>query len=123
MTWKKGESGYTGGKKPHKALTHALIMRVTDDPKQAHRVARKLWMMAEDGDINAAKLIFERLEGKADQNLSIEHSGSVEHNHNLTTEERRERVKELMAKTLIATDVVDVEATPVPRRRLIVEGE
>jgi len=42
-------------------------MEVTIEPRKARRIARKLLQMAEDGDIRAAQLIFERLEGKAPQ--------------------------------------------------------
>ena len=98
-------------------LTRALKMELAADPKRARRVADKLFTMAEEGDINAAKLIFERLEGKADQHVNMNHSGEVTHSY--TPSERRERIRELIAGQVVdaVEDAQVVSTDPVTSRR------
>ena len=92
----KDKPVYRGGKKPMVKLTHALRIRLTEDPSKANRIAEKLIEMALDGNLEAIKLIFDRLEGKAPQSVKMEHSGTVDHKHNLTADERRDRIRELI---------------------------
>lgn len=99
MPWKKGESGNPGGRPKHaKLLTDAIRMELARDPKRARRIAVQLLDMAEDGDVNAAKLVFERLEGKPDQQIdqSVTIDGTVR--HEISRDERERRVAELMGK-------------------------
>lgn len=78
-----------------KLLTDALRMEVTIEPRKARRIARKLLQMAEDGDIRAAQLIFERLEGKAPQ-APEEYTEAV-----VTIDERVSRILELQSRVQI----------------------
>lgn len=78
-----------------KLLTDALRMEVTIEPRKARRIARKLLQMAEEGDIRAAQLIFERLEGKAPQ-APEEYTEAV-----VTIDERVNRILELQSRVQI----------------------
>lgn len=101
MAWKKGASGYVLGHKHHKALSTALLIRMKADPQQASRIVKKLFSMAEAGDINAIKLLFERLEGKPDQSIDHNVSGSIDHEHALTKDERQDRIRELLCQPAV----------------------
>jgi proline racemase len=97
--WQKGQSGNPGGKpRSHPAdrvLTDALRIEVMSEPRKARRIARKLLQMAEDGDIRAATLIFERLEGKA-PNAPEEIAEAP-----VTIEERVGRILELQSRVVV----------------------
>lgn len=62
-----------------KPWSDALRKEVAQDPELLRRIARKTCAMAEDGDLAAIQEIGNRLDGKAAQDLSVEHSGSIEH--------------------------------------------
>ena len=100
MAWQKGQSGNPSGEN-YRHLTRALKVRLAADPGIANRIANKLLSMAEGGDIQATKLLFERLEGKAgqtiEQNVNITHGGSI----NITAEERKSRIRELLGSKVI----------------------
>jgi hypothetical protein len=101
VTWKKGESGYILGDKPHAALRTALVMRMKADPQQAGRIVKKLLAMAEAGDINAMKLLFERLEGKSGQSIDMNVSASVDHKHVPSIDERKDRIRKLLGQPTV----------------------
>ena len=101
MAWKKGESGYVLGHKHHKALSTALLIRMKADPQQASRIVKKLFSMAEAGDINAIKLLFERLEGKPGQSIDMNVSASVDHKHVPSIDERKDRIRELLGQPTV----------------------
>ena len=107
MPFKKGQSGNPGGSRLYKALSNALIMELKRNPHRANTVANKLITMAEEGDIQAHKLLFDRLEGKAEQSIDVTHSGQVE--HNLTVEQRRARVRELLASDIVDAEILRVD--------------
>jgi hypothetical protein len=101
VAWQKGQSGYTLGTKHNLALKTALVMALKRDPQQAGRIAKKLFSMAEAGDINAMKLLFERLEGKPGQAIDHNVSGSIDHEHALTKDERQDRIRELLCQPAV----------------------
>lgn len=87
MPFQKGKaanpSGYNGqGWKRRTVLTQAVVremMRPAIDPdgectdyRRANAVARKLVDMAQEGNMQAMALVWERLEGKLDQRLSVD---------------------------------------------------
>lgn len=82
--WAKGISGNPGGRPKHTVLTDALRRAVKqpceDDEdlplprgkaKVADRIARQMCNAAANGDVNAARLIWDRLEGKPRQETDI----------------------------------------------------
>lgn len=91
MTFEKGKSGNPGGKRKEKLFTDALrteLMHAHDEdykiPQGATNlqvVARKLVEAGASGNAMAIKEIADRIEGKSDANVSVEHSGSVTHEH------------------------------------------
>ena len=67
MTWKKGESGNKNGRpKAGHTLTDALAELV--DRKQ---LAAKLWALADAGDTNALKYIYDRIEGRPGERITF----------------------------------------------------
>lgn len=98
-----GASGNPTGKSKTKWLTDALRMNLAADPARAKKIADKIITMAEEGDLQAANLIFDRLEGKPVQSIEIDATVS-----NLTSEERMQRILELQGR------IVDVMVEPDP---------
>jgi len=63
--WKKGESGNpTGRRKGSVSLAAALQRLLTKEPDKLESVARTLVDAAIAGDVSAARLLFERLDGQ-----------------------------------------------------------
>ena len=81
MTWKKGQSGNPAGRTTDKALTEALRIELREAGKdgltRSRRVVRKLLQVAEEGNVTAIQLVFDRLEGKAPQSIDMHHSGEL----------------------------------------------
>lgn len=81
MTWQKGQSGNPAGRTTDKALTAALRIELREAGKdgltRSRRVVRKLLKVAEEGNVTAIQLVFDRLEGKAPQAIAMTHSGEV----------------------------------------------
>ena len=71
--WKPGESGNPGGRPKTKPLTDA-VRAVLREPEKAAKLARTLYNQASKGNIPAARLIWEYLEGKPQENISIDGS-------------------------------------------------
>ena len=69
----RGNKGNTNEKA--KALKAVLLETITE--KDIRDIAKKLAKKAKAGDTTAAKEIFDRLWGRAKQELDIEHSGSI----------------------------------------------
>lgn len=73
--WQRGISGNPRGRpRKGRTLTEALEKYADDreaagDPAR-ERLACTIWTMALDGDLNATKLLFERVEGRAVQPIA-----------------------------------------------------
>lgn len=67
----KGVSGNPTGKRKLKWLTDALHLELSQDPKRARTIALKIIELAEEGDLQAANIIFDRLEGKPTQQVEV----------------------------------------------------
>lgn len=96
----KGVSGNPTGQSRFKVLSDALRMEFVQDPKRARRIADKLITLAEEGDLQATALIFDRLEGRAVQSIEIDQS--VTHR---TPEEVDRRIQELTSRLGLVIDV------------------
>lgn len=109
--FKKGQSGNPGGREKTKWLTQALRMELAQNPKRARTIADKIITMAEEGDLQAASLIFDRLEGKAVQQVQVEATVTA-----LTSEQRLQRLAELQNRISSVIDVtpVEVDVAPIP---------
>lgn len=91
MVFKPGQSGNPTGKPKQKLFSDALrveVLHAHDEhyviPKGATNlqvIARKLVEQAKEGNTAATKEIADRIEGKPDANVNIDHSGSIAHEH------------------------------------------
>ncbi len=79
--WPKGVSGNPGGRPKSKALSHAYRDRleqvVPGDPEErtyAEKIAEVLAGLALKGNVEAARELANRAEGKAPQSIAISHS-------------------------------------------------
>ena len=79
--WPKGVSGNPGGRPKSKALSHAYRDRleqvVTGDPEErtyAEKIAEVLAGLALKGNVEAARELANRAEGKAPQSIAMSHS-------------------------------------------------
>jgi hypothetical protein len=110
--WKPGVSGNIGGKSKTAWLTSALKMELSQNPKRARTIANKIIELAEEGDLAAANIIFDRTEGKPTQAIEVNTTVT-----NLSADERRTRVLELQTKLInaSASEPEDVEFEEVPR--------
>lgn len=95
MTWRPGQSGNPSGKPSYKPLTDAIRMELKADPKRARRIARMLLEKAEAGDLQAASVVMDRLEGKPAQSIDIKDDRAL-----IDASERWARVSELMGKVI-----------------------
>jgi hypothetical protein len=105
--WKPGVSGNKSGKSKTKLLTDALRMELVQNPGQARNIARKILALAEEGDLTAANIVFDRLEGKPTQAIEIDQTIT-----NLTPEEIDQRIRELTARLGMIVDVTPQEVRP-----------
>jgi hypothetical protein len=87
-------------------LTEALIMELIQDPKRARRIARRLLQQAEEGIPQAQSLVFDRVEGKAIQQIEMGQAGDF-----MDGNERVKRILELQDKALIE-NAVEVPLLP-----------
>lgn len=72
--WKKGESGNPNGRRSaYSDLIKEYSFLKVDDVERRERVVSKLFQLAERGDLNAIKLIVERLEGRAREFKEVTH--------------------------------------------------
>jgi hypothetical protein len=89
--WKKGQSGNPSGKRKGTVSLAATISRNLT-PKTANAIVKKLFTMAKAGDIQAIKLVLERIDGKPVERheLSGPAGGPVDFTINLTGKELQE---------------------------------
>lgn len=104
-TWVPGRSGNPSGKSKTKLLTDALRIELIQNPNQARKIAKVIIEKAEEGDLAAANIIFDRLEGKPTQAIEIDQTVT-----NMPREEIDRRIQELTARLGM---VIDVQAEEV----------
>lgn len=93
--WIKGVSGNPSGKRALKLLTDRVRMELTQNPHRVTKIAESIIAKAEDGDLAAATMIWDRLEGKPLQTMEINQTTV-----SLTPAERQQRVIELQARLI-----------------------
>jgi hypothetical protein len=106
-SWKPGQSGNPMGRAKHKPFTDALRVELAaagEDGRKLRQIAAKVIELAEEGDLEAVKLIWDRLEGRPMQQVDI--TATVEQ---IPPKERLQRILELQGK------VVDVTPVSVPQ--------
>jgi len=109
--WKPGVSGNPSGKSRMKLLSDDLRRMLTQSPTRVRAITEKLVTMAEEGDLTAIQMVFDRLEGKPHQSIEIDQTFT-----NLTREQRFSRLLELQAK--LVSDAKVPAAVPVPVKHL-----
>jgi hypothetical protein len=67
----KGASGNPSGKGSMKLLTDQLRAELVQHPEKARNIARKLIELAEGGDLQAATIVMDRIEGKPTQQIDV----------------------------------------------------
>lgn len=72
--FKPGTSGNPSGKGKLKPLTDRLKMTLAAHPERAQNIAEALISEAEKGNLQAAAMIFDRIEGRPTQTLEIQDS-------------------------------------------------
>jgi hypothetical protein len=108
---KSGRSPNPSGKSKLAWLTDALKRNLAQDPARAARIAEKLLTMCEEGEMDAIKVVLERVEGKVAQAIDVSTTTI-----NLTPEERKQRVIELQSK-LAGVEVEDAEFVSIEAPR------
>jgi hypothetical protein len=72
MPFEKGKAANPGGRRKEKKARDALVMKLVEAGEDMPRL-RKVWGAildkAEQGDVSAANLIFDRLDGKVPQGI------------------------------------------------------
>ncbi len=74
MPWKKGQSGNPGGRPQDRHFRKALIAELRaagDSMPELRQISRKIIDQALDGDLAAANVIWDRLEGKPMQSHEV----------------------------------------------------
>jgi hypothetical protein len=109
-TWiKSGKSPNPSGKSKTAWLTNALKLELTQDPGRARRIAVKILDMAEAGELEAAKIVFDRTEGRPSQTIDVNQTITE-----IAPSERQARILELQAKLVKARVLAeDVEEVPM----------
>ena len=67
--WKPGQTGNPGGRPKWKPLTEALQSLLEEDPKLNKELIRAWVVKAGRGDVSAANMLWDRLEGKVTQTV------------------------------------------------------
>ena len=91
--WRPGVSGNPSGKRALKILTDRVRMELTQNPNRVAKIAEAIITKAEDGDLAAATMIWDRLEGRPLQTVEVNSTVAT-----LTPAERQQRVIELQAR-------------------------
>jgi len=113
-TWTPGRSGNPSGKSKTKLLTDALKLELVQNPTQARNIAKKIIAMAEEGDLAAANIIFDRTEGKPTQAIEIDQTIT-----NMSRDEIDRRIQELTARLGMVIDVQAEEVQMTSGSRLL----
>jgi hypothetical protein len=101
MAWKPGQSGNRLGAASRKPFLDAMRMELAaagSDNRKLRSIAAKVIDMAEEGDLEAVKLIWDRLEGKPLQQVDVNQAIEL-----IPPRERLQRILELQGK------VVDID--------------
>lgn len=80
MPFEPGKSGNPGGRQKTKVFNAALsvaINRADGDKTKLARIAEALVEKAASGDVPAINCIADRLDGKPQQDMTVEHSGEL----------------------------------------------
>lgn len=93
------------GRARWKPLTDAIRVELTANPKAARRIARRLIQESVDGNLEAMKILFDRMEGKALQLLEVGEPGAF-----MDVSERQQRILELHSK--MVEDAVTIPMLP-----------
>ena len=105
MTYQKGQSGNLGGRpKLQKSLTAMLRLEIAENPHKLRQIATKLIDMAVEGDLQAATIVFDRLEGRPVQKVEMDAEINV-----ISPEERTARIAELGKKLLEQIDYTEID--------------
>lgn len=73
MTFQAGESGNPGGRPKQRMWKDALVLALKDgDGQRLRRIAEKVALLAEEGDMAAIKEIGDRLDGKPAQTTVVQ---------------------------------------------------
>ena len=112
MAFQKGQSGNPGGKpKGTISIVHLLLRKLKDKTpdgkKNADAVAEQLISLALSGDLDAIKVILDRVDGKVveRQEISGPDGGPVEYsNVDTTDEERAARITALLDRARARRD-------------------
>ena len=99
--WTKGRSGNPSGNSKMRMLSDDLRKVLTQDPARLRKITEQLVTMAEEGDLTATQMIFDRLEGKPHQTVEIDQTVTQ-----LPPEMRFARLIELQAKVIGETKVL-----------------
>lgn len=74
--WQKGVSGNPNGRPKKKPVTEAYE-KALEDPETAQAIALGIIAAAQAGDVQAAREIADRLEGRVPQNVAVEGSLNI----------------------------------------------
>lgn len=89
-----------------KLLSDDLRKVLAQDPSKIRKITEKLVDMAQEGDLSAIQMVFDRLEGKPHQTVEIDQTVS-----SLPREERLARLLEMQA--MVLKDVTPPAPVPV----------
>lgn len=100
MAWAKGAANPRGRPvtKPFTDMMRFLLSEAGDDPHKLRRITQKVLDMAEEGNLEAAKYVIDRMDGKVPQPVDLEQT--VLH---IAIDERKNRIKELQNKAITTT--------------------
>jgi hypothetical protein len=110
-TFKKGTSGNPSGRSKTKLLTDQIRAELVQHPEKARAIATKLIDMAIGGDLQAATIVMDRIEGRPTQQIDV-----TQTTYNATPEEIDQRIVELTNRLKIASVVplLELSASEVP---------
>ena len=77
IPFSKGQSGNPGGK-PKGTISIAKHLQATATKENVYQLVKKLWLMAHSGDLEAAKLILERVDGKVKEQVEMIEKQTIE---------------------------------------------
>lgn len=99
--WRSGESGNPKGspkgERPSTILKRYLAIKNRNEITKCEQIVLKLIDKAEDGDLSAIKEVFDRVEGKPGQSITVKEK-TIDYLETLTDEQLKERAKEIIEK-------------------------